>query len=190
MHTDRLSREDLVSALSASERDVADFFASLTADELVLRVESAWTATEQLTHLNTAVSAVAKGFAVPRILLRVRYGRSTSSGRSYTLLRDDYRGRLAAGGRASGPFVPDHQMLSAAQGEALRHDLLVRWRRVNGRLREAVASWGENDLDTIRMPHPLLGKISAREMLYFTLYHAEHHVAATRKRLPLLAEAE
>ncbi len=28
-----------------------------------------------------------------------------------------------------------------------------------------------------------LGKITAREMIYFIAYHAEHHVAVTRKRL-------
>jgi hypothetical protein len=37
------------------------------------------------------------------------------------------------------------------------------------------------------MPHPLLGKITAREMIYFTVYHSEHHVAATKKRLPRFA---
>ena len=187
LYTDNLTREDLVSTLSASERDVADFFASLTPEEVGFRVDSAWTAAEQLAHLNSAVSAVAKGFAVPRIILHIRYGRSRSSGRSYSALRDDYRARLAAGGRASGPFVPNRDDLSAAQGEVRRHELLARWRRINGRLRKTLESWDEEDLDTIRLPHPLLGKITAREMIYFTVYHSEHHVAATKKRLPRLA---
>jgi hypothetical protein len=25
------------------------------------------------------------------------------------------------------------------------------------------------------LPHPLLGKLTLREMLYFTAYHADHH---------------
>jgi hypothetical protein len=188
VHTDHLTRENLVSALFAAEVDVADFFASLTPDELVLRVENAWTAAEQLAHLNSAVSAVARGFAVPRFILRIRYGRARNSGRSYTVVRDDYRVLLAAGGRASGPFVPNRHDLPTSQGEARRHDLLARWRRVNNRLRKALESWNEEDLNTIRLPHPLLGKISAREMIYFTLYHAKHHVTATKKRLPRFTE--
>ena len=183
MHTDHLTRENLVSALSAAEVDVADFFASLTPDELIVRVEDAWTAAEQLAHLNSAVSAVARGFAIPRFILRIRYGRTRSSGRSYTALRDDYRVRLAAGGRASGPFVPNRHDLSVLQGEARRHELLARWRRVNNRLQKALV-WNEEDLSTIRLPHPLLGKITAREMIYFTLYHAQHHVTAAKQRLP------
>ena len=188
LHAEHLTRENLVSAVSAVEVDVADFFASLTPEELVLRVEGAWTAAEQLAHLNSAVSAVARGFAVPRFILRMRYGGARRSGRSYTALRDDYRARLAAGGRASGPFVPNRDDLPTSQSEARRQDLLARWRRINGRLQKALESWDEKDLDTIRLPHPLLGKITAREMIYFTVYHSEHHVAATKKRLPRFTE--
>ena len=187
MPTDHLTREDLASALSASELDVAEFFGSLTPDELVLRVESAWTAAEQLAHLNTVVSAVAKGFAAPRFILRIRFGRSRTSRRSHTALRDDYRALLATGGRAAGPFVPARRDLAPPGIEAHRQGLLARWSRVNGRLQTAFAPWDEKDLDTIRMPHPLLGKITAREMIYFTVYHSEHHIAATKKRLPRFA---
>ena len=190
MPAEHLTRESLISALSAGEAEVAAFFASLTPDELVLRVENAWTAAEQLAHLNSAVSAVARGLAVPRFILRIRFGRVRSTGRSYTALRDDYRARLAAGGRASGPFVPVREDLSPPESEARRHELLTRWHRVNGRLQKALASWNEKDLNTIRLPHPLLGKITAREMIYFTLYHAKHHITATEKRLPRRAHAE
>jgi hypothetical protein len=83
--------------------------------------------------------------------------------------------------------VPARQDLGPAQVEAHRQGLLARWGRVNGRLQKALEPWNEKDLDTIRMLHPLLGKITAREMIYFTVYHSEHHVAATKKRLPRFA---
>ncbi|HRH60621.1 MAG TPA: DinB family protein, partial [Chitinophagaceae bacterium] len=34
----------------------------------------------------------------------------------------------------------------------------------------------EDELDVYILPHPLLGKLTLREMLYFTIYHAEHHL--------------
>ena len=33
----------------------------------------------------------------------------------------------------------------------------------------------EEELDTIFIPHPLLGKITLRELYYFTIYHILHH---------------
>lgn len=159
----------------------------MSADELALRVGSAWTAFEQLDHLNTAVGAVAKGFAAPKLVLRLRFGRSKRLGLSYIQLRDAYRARLAAGGRASGAFIPKAADPAAAPIERRRDALVERWRRRNGRLRNSMGSWSEKQLDTIRLPHPLLGKITAREMLYFAIYHAGHHVAATKRRLPRFA---
>jgi hypothetical protein len=37
-------------------------------------------------------------------------------------------------------------------------------------------TWSEDDLDNHRLPHPLLGKLTVREMLFFTLYHIQHHM--------------
>ncbi len=48
---------------------------------------------------------------------------------------------------------------------------------------KAVASWREEDLDRYVLPHPLLGKLTLREMLCFTLYHNYHHVRNVATRL-------
>ena len=188
MELELRSRGDISSALIESENDVASFFTALSSEELALRAGTAWTALEQLEHLNSAVGAVAKGFAAPKLVLRFRFGRAKQAGRSYTQLRDDYRARLAEGGRASGAFVPKAPDASSVSIESRRGDQLERWRRRNGRLRHSVNSWSEKQLDAIQLPHPLLGSITAREMLYFTIYHAGHHVAATKRRLPRFAE--
>ena len=39
------------------------------------------------------------------------------------------------------------------------------------------------DLDRYRLPHPLLGKLTVREMLFFTVYHNYHHVRSVADRL-------
>lgn len=38
-------------------------------------------------------------------------------------------------------------------------------------------------LDTYQIPHPIIGLISVREMIYFTLYHYKHHLKAINKLL-------
>ena len=45
----------------------------------------------------------------------------------------------------------------------------------NAQLLKKVENWKESDLDKYVLPHPLLGKISLREMLYFTDFHILHH---------------
>ena len=183
------SRATLLHALSTAEGEAADFFASLAPEELALRIDSAWTPVEHLEHLCIAVSAVARGFSAPRWLLRIRFGRARRASRGYDQLCDDYRARLAAGGRATGQFVPVREALTDEQGALRRTELLARWGRVNTRLRAGVEAWTERDLDRIHLPHPLLGKITAREMLFFSIYHVGHHMEAAKKRLPRFTRA-
>jgi hypothetical protein len=179
-----MNKTESLAALADAEEAVASFFGSLPDDEFVLRVADAWTPAEHLAHLNTAVSAVARGFGISRLLLRFRFGKAQRPSRTFEQLRDHYRAQLAAGGRARGGFVPTRVDLQAGDVEAHRAHLLARWQRVNGRLRDALVPWSERNLDQLQLPHPLMGKLTAREMVYFTIYHNHHHIAAAQSRLP------
>lgn len=175
--------ETLASDLHGAEADVAAFFGGLTVEQFTRRTGEAWTAGEHLAHLNTAVSAVARGLAMPRWVLRLRFGANRRPLRSFQQLVDDYRERLAAGGKASGEFIPPRAD-EAPEGAAGRQaELLGRWGRVNARMRDALQRWDEASLDRVRLPHPLLGRISAREMVYFTVYHNRHHINSAGTRL-------
>ncbi len=178
------TRAEILQALSSVEDEVASFFASLSEDEFVLRIEDAWTPAEHLVHLNTSVNAVARGISLSPWLLRVRFGRARVPSRSYEEMRESYRARLAEGGGATGPYVPPREETAAGAVTARRAEILARWQRVNARLRAALEGWSERNLERIRLPHPLLGKLTVREMLFFTLYHNQHHIVAVKRRVP------
>lgn len=184
-----LTRATLLASLASQERDVAEFFGSLSPDEFVLRVGDAWTPSEHLQHLSIAVSAVARGLSISPWILRLRFGRAPQPSRSFVALRDDYRERLTRGGRASGRFVPPRERLSPEQATGRQAQILARWQRVNSRLVASLERWSDGNLDRIRLPHPILGKITTREMLFFIIYHGHHHIAAAKSRLPRFSEA-
>jgi hypothetical protein len=175
------TRPEILQALASAQAEVAAFFGGLSDDELLLRDGEAWNPAEHLQHLCTSTSAVARGLGMPWLLLRLRFGRARAPSRGFDAMREVYRARLAAGGGATGAFVPPRE---EGAGSERRTALLARWARVNARLREALEGWSERDLDRILLPHPLLGKLTTREMLFFTLYHDQHHVEGAKRRLP------
>ncbi|HYH78167.1 MAG TPA: DinB family protein [Longimicrobium sp.] len=184
MQAEPHAHAELMAALSEVEREVAAFFRALPADDFITPPGEAWSPAEHLRHLNRSVGAVARGFGMPRWLLRVRFGRARRPSRTFAGLRDDYRSRLAAGGRASGVYVPPREPTPPGEVEAYRARNLARWAEVNEGLRRALARWSDADLERITLPHPILGSLTAREMLFFTVYHGRHHVEAARRRLP------
>lgn len=173
---------ELIRAIEETEAEVAAFFGSIEPVDFVRRPGDAWSPAEHLDHLNIAAAAVARGFQMSPLLLRFRFGSSRRPSRGYTEVREDYQSRLAAGGRASGRYLPGVAS-GPVESAARKAELLARWERVNARLGAALRTWSERNLDRVQLPHPILGKITARELVFFTIYHGGHHVAAVKRRL-------
>ena len=102
-------------------------------------------------------------------------------------LRDDYHQRLAAGGKA-GRYAPS-PLQPEPDAEAARTRILAQHAEAVAALTRACARWPDAKLDRCQLPHPLLGPLTVREMLFFTVYHNQHHVAVVRRRVAGLAAA-
>jgi hypothetical protein len=87
---------------------------------------------------------------------------------------------LAEGGKA-GRFAPSSQ--SEEDLAAWRAKIMENFTRANRDLRAAIVRWPERKLDSLQLPHPLLGKLTVREMLLFTLYHQRHHKDVVARNL-------
>jgi len=83
---------------------------------------------------------------------------------------------IAKGGQAAGRYLPE-QKSPVSNAEAEKRSLLEGWTNASGELVSIAEKWQEADLDQYRLPHPLLGKLTIREMLYFTIYHNLRHAS-------------
>jgi hypothetical protein len=130
-------------------------------------------------HLSKSIRPVVKALAMPRIVLRLSFGKARRASMTYDDLRARYVAALAEGGQA-GRFAPSQR--SETDLEAWRLTIMGEFARVNSELRRNIARWRDGKLDHFQLPHPLLGKLTVREMLFFTLYHQRHHVAVVQRR--------
>jgi hypothetical protein len=62
------------------------------------------------------------------------------------------------------------------ESDLSKEQLLKKWIASGQKLIAAIAKTDEKDLDRYVIPHPLLGKITLRELCYFTIYHTSHHL--------------
>jgi len=176
------SRDDLIASLEDVHREVGGTFRELPADALFRRPEEGvWSPAENLVHLVRSVKAVADAMKLPRLLLAVLFGTAREPSRRFEEVREVYHERLARGGRASGRYVPPQ--LDGDDPERTRSRMLAGWERAGGDLIARLRRWPEPSLDRYRLPHPLLGKLTVREMLFFTLYHDHHHLRIVRERV-------
>ncbi len=173
------SRDQLLAALDGAHRQAAELFASFSPDDFFRRPEpEVWSPGENVIHLVKSVKAVAGGMQQPKLLLRSMFGTARGSQR-YGEVRDRYLQALADGAVATGRFVPP----ASPQGDAApsRSRALAGWQSAGDSLVKVVGKWREDALDKYRLPHPVLGKISVREMLFFTHYHDLYHMEIVRR---------
>lgn len=140
-----------------------------------------WAAAGHIRHLIQSARATRLAYWLPAWILRLYTGRPNRAGRSYEELVGRYQARLAEGGRATGRFVPPTEE-KTGDPEKLLQALQQETESLIGLLENS----SEKKLDNCLAPHPLLGKITLRELAYFTCYHYEHHRLLLIRDYPVL----
>ena len=172
--------EQLIRAFDQQEIDGAAYWNAFDTEAFFRGIGTSWSPAETVRHLNKSTRPVVKALGMPKIVLRLMFGRPRRSSATYDELQARYRQLLAEGGRA-GRFAPSQQ--SESDLAAWRQRIMAELAHVNRELRSAIARWPESKLDRLQLPHPLLGKLTIREMLFFTLYHQRHHMAVVERNL-------
>ena len=65
---------------------------------------------------------------------------------------------------------------------SLQQKLVSDFSKLFGKYKKQILSWEDSDLDKYNMPHPILGNITIREMLLFSIYHLFHHTKKVEAR--------
>ncbi|BDP42878.1 hypothetical protein DAETH_28470 [Deinococcus aetherius] len=167
------TREELLQALAQMQGEVVTYFRKLSPEEFTRGSAEEWSPAHHLHHLTLSNAPLSQALQIPRDRLGRRGGGRAS--RSYLDIRDRYREALAGGARASGRYVPDPQADQAT--------LVEEYAGATAAVRTALAGWTDADLDRFALTHPVLGELSVREMLLFTLYHNQHHLGGVKASL-------
>ena len=136
-----------------------------------------WSIAQNVDHLTRAVKTTKLAYSLPKIFVRTLFGKPNRPSKSYEELVKKYKMKLAQGGKASGRYLPKTKFTK-------KLSLLQKWQKENENYLEAVElKWRDDQLDLYIVPHPLLGKLTLRELCYFTIYHTEHHLNIIKTRL-------
>jgi len=176
------TKADLISSFEKVHHQVAAYFLSLPLDNFFKSSANKWSPAENLLHLIKSVKPVAMAMKKPRLLLTILFGKPKIASRRFEQIQETYERTLANGGKASGRFIPSIQEIPP-HPEQHRNSLVQKWNATGENLIAILRRWQDENLDKNFLPHPLLGKLTIREMLFFTLYHDLHHMNNLRKLL-------
>ncbi len=164
-----MNKVEIKARLEESYQQYLNYLGKLSKDEYEYAPEGKWNAGEQTVHLIKSVKPVANGLGMPKFLLKYKFGKANRPSRSYDELIERYRTKLEK------PYAAPDAYSPSKVKHAQANELDKKLKKYIDLLEEKLVKWTEEQLDEYVVPHPLLGKITIRELFYFTIYHAHHH---------------
>lgn len=164
-----MKNQEIRQFLQEKHNSFANVVNSLPEADFLYAPPGKWSSGQQLDHVRRSVRPLVLALRLPKGILRLLFGTANRPSKSYEELVQKYQSKLEQAVTPPAPFRPD---VIAFQG---RNTVQTALQTTVRSVINALEHWSEEDLDRYILPHPLLGKITVREMMYFTIYHAQHH---------------
>jgi len=163
---------EIEKGLTEASETFFDFCSSLDNEKFFYQPEGKWSAAQQVKHLIISANQTRLAYTLPKFIVKLYTGKPNRPSRSYDELVQRYKTKLAQGGKASGRFVPP-KIENGYGKEKLLKEFKASMTKLGNSIHKNLK---EPQPDQYLCPHPLLGKVTLREMLYFTIHHNEHHL--------------
>ena len=169
-------KDSIIEAIATHHNAFVSSIESLEAATFEFSWMNKWTPGQQLNHIRKSIDPVVLAFWIPRFLLKYQFGLSNRPSRTYQELVDRYL-KVLENNKAIAPkrFAPKKIHFSERKKEFIAYKKSVQ------RLLALAEKCPEKDLGLYVIPHPLIGKLTLREMLFFCVYHVQHHNKLTQE---------
>lgn len=175
-----MNKKELSKQLFDTYHSFIEYINSLTEKEFTARINDKWAAGQQLEHILKSTDPLAQILGLKEVIVS-KFGVIDRPILSEENIIKNYTNALAKGGKAPKIFEPDN--VAWDQKEVLNKRLSDSVDQIIKHLEQ----YDENELDSLVLKHPLLGKMTIREMLCFSYYHVNHHRKAITHNLSQLS---
>ena len=169
-----LTIDEIEQQLYAATTEFNSYCSALSDEKFFHQPAGKWSPAQQVKHLIAATNMAGLAFSLPKFIVRWYGGKPNRNSRTYDELVAKYKLKLEQGGKASGRYIP--KPIPANYG---KEKLLAHFKKAMDKIVITLKKkWEEPQPDQYIAPHPLLGKITLRELCYFTIYHTQHHLSS------------
>jgi hypothetical protein len=171
------SKTAIVQTLNSSTENFNALITSLNKQEFEININNKWSAGQDLVHLIKLLRILNIAYLIPKPLLGLLYGINKNEQRSFDHLQMLYKTALENGAKSPSIYIPKPVVFEVRSSLIQQHQLL------NRKFVEKINKHTEQELDRYRLPHPILGKVSLRELALFTSFHTIHHFELLKSKL-------
>ncbi len=177
-----MTKQEIITKLEQKHQAFITYINGLSEEAFDFSLnDEKWSASQEVDHIIKGTSPLVVAFKMPRMALKMQFGKANRPSRTYDEMVTRYQTKLADAPLDSlGEFTPKKRSFEERTKSSDKLEQNIQ------QLTKLVEKYKEEDLDKYILPHPLIGKLTLREMLYFTIYHVEHHQNNSMRNLEKL----
>ncbi len=173
-----MDKELIADLLEEKNQALINFFEKQSPEKWTQGPKGKWTSGQQAFHLLQCLKPLNDALSMPKYLLRFKFGKYKGEIRSFETIAKDYQEQLKA---ANGFIYKPSQNMTVPTLKDKNY-ILNRLQMENKKLQYKTKRISDTNLDTVYLPHPLMGKIPVRELIMWTAYHLEHHIKILKEK--------
>ena len=166
-----MSITELQTLLTTDADAFCQLAAPLTEAEFAHQPDGRWSVGDTAQHLYLSARPVLRLVTGHRDVF-AQWGNAEGPSRTYDVIEKTYRKVLGQGVKAPANLSPRPEDVPADKAT-----MLIRLTDTYLAIANQLEGWSDEELERYRIPHPALGLISVREMVYFIGIHTRHHMA-------------
>lgn len=172
-----MDKETIADLIEAKHSELISWLKNQPEESWSQGPEGKWTTGQQALHLLQSIKPLNNALSMPKFLLRYKFGKANRPVRDYNAIVKRYQERLEdAKGKT---FKGSENMKVPTVSE--KEYILNRLQTEQKKLQYKTNKISDKNLDTLILPHPLMGKMPIREIIMWTAYHVEHHTDTLKK---------
>ncbi len=164
-----METQTITAQLKTDYSDFTQFMQGLNEEQILMAFPEKWSNGQILSHMYMSIRPLEKLLRDKAQFFQAGMGKTDQGSRPYDTIVRIYQAELAKGGKAPKAFGPDPVPFEQVPV------LVEKLNKSMNTLTQALESYTEEELDTYCIPHPLIGHMTIREFMMFSIYHLGHH---------------
>lgn len=167
-----MTKSEIANLLEEKHQELLVFIEDLPDEKWIYSPKGKWTLGQHILHLTNSISLLNKALSYPKFILKYKFGKSNRKTRSYDIVVKKYQEKLIANQERATQFNSTLKTPTLKDKPFLVNKMITQ----NKKLQHHTHKWKDKQLDTLLIPHPLMGRMTVREIIMWSAYHTEHHV--------------
>ncbi|APG64225.1 hypothetical protein LPB136_02065 [Tenacibaculum todarodis] len=173
-----MNKESIVNLLEDKHQQLFDWLKEQPEDTFEKGPEGKWTTGQHIEHLVNSIQKLNNALSFPSFILKSKFGTSNREVRTYNEVVKKYQDKLIVNQEKARAFNINVKTPSEKKYKQLLSTLEIQ----NKKLQYKTLKLKDKNLDTLILPHPLMGKMPLREIIMWTAYHTEHHTTILEEK--------